>query len=283
MAKAGTNNNQDLAKKIEQKTTQQAVATTQVTNTIEALYEKVKPKIMQAAAKHMDPDRLLRLAVTLQSQMPDLKRCTPGSVLGCIMNSAQLGLEPLMGQCYYIPFNNTKKNCKEAQFVIGYVGLLELIYRSGQVKDVYAEVVYEKDDFEYELGLDTKLVHKPFMEGDRGIVKYFYAVAHMVNGGYAFVVMSKYEVDAHRDKFSKAAKSGPWVTDYIEMGKKTVLRKLAKYLPKSIELPREMTADESVRTVTTTGDDVEDIFMQGDIVEDANYEVANEEAGAAQE
>ncbi|MED0762673.1 recombinase RecT, partial [Aneurinibacillus thermoaerophilus] len=77
----------------------------------------------------------------------------------------------LIGHCYIIPYG------REAQFIIGYKGMIDLARRSGQIEQIYAHAVYEADHFEYELGLHPKLVHKP-ATGRRGAIQYVYAVAH---------------------------------------------------------------------------------------------------------
>jgi recombination protein RecT len=94
--------------------------------------------------------------------------------------------------------------------------------------------VYENDEFEYEYGLDDKLVHKPTMEAKGAAIAY-YAIAKLKDGGYSFVVMSHKEIEAHRDKYAKSKNYGPWKDEFEGMAKKTVLRQLIKYLPISVE------------------------------------------------
>lgn len=120
--------------------------------------------------------------------------------MAALMNAAQLGLEPNtpLGQAYLIPYNN--RGTMDCQFQIGYKGLLELAYRNPQMQIVSAQVVYENDTFEYELGLNPKLIHKPALE-NRGDVKIFYAFYRLMNGGYGFEVMSKADVDAYAKEY----------------------------------------------------------------------------------
>ena len=78
------------------------------------------------------------------------------------MQAVQLGLEPgLLGHCYILPYK------REATFIIGYKGMIDLARRSGHIQSIYAHAVHENDEFEYELGLHPKLEHKP-SHGDRG-------------------------------------------------------------------------------------------------------------------
>ena len=124
------------------------------------LYEE---EIAKALPTVMTPERFTRIALSAVGNTPKLAVCTPQSFLGAMMNAAQLGLEPNtpLGQAYLIPYENRKKGITECQFQIGYKGLLDLAYRSGEVSMVDAQVVYENDKFDYELGLNPILKHKP--------------------------------------------------------------------------------------------------------------------------
>src|SRR5690554_4947647 len=137
-------------------------AVAQRQNTLTALIERQKPEIARALPRHMDPDRLARIATTVMRQTPQLAQCTPESFLGALMTCAQLGLEPgPLGHAYLVPYG------REVTFVPGYRGLLELARRSGQIRTIAAHVVKQNDEFEFELGLEPKLVHRPALR-DRG-------------------------------------------------------------------------------------------------------------------
>lgn len=205
-------------------------------STIAEYFNLYKGQIAQSAAKHLTAERLIQISTTLIARDPKLKECSIPSLIGAVLQCSMYGFEPtpVLGQCYLIPFNNKGK--QEVQFMMGYRGMLDLAYRSNKIKTVYAEAVYENDLFEYELGLDTKLKHIP-ARGDRGALIYVYAVAKFTNEGYSFQVMTKNDVDKIKNK-SKAGNSNfsPWNSGYYdEMAKKTVLRRLFKYLPTSIE------------------------------------------------
>ncbi|WCK53868.1 recombination protein RecT [Aneurinibacillus sp. Ricciae_BoGa-3] len=226
---------------------QNAAATKPATpeQTIAAYLKKMAPEIEKALPSHLNAERLGRIALTTIRTTPKLLECNVPSLLGAVMQAAQLGLEPgLIGHCYIIPYG------REAQFIIGYKGMIDLARRSGQIQNIYAHSVYEADDFDYELGLNPKLVHKP-APGRRGEMKYVYAVAHFKDGGYQFEVMDTEEIERRRQR-SKASKNGPWVTDYEEMAKKTVIRHMWKYLPISIEIQQQASQDETVRKDVTS-------------------------------
>ena len=133
--------------------------------TIAAYLKKMGPEIEKALPKHMDADRMARIALTTIRTNPQLLECTVPSLMGAVMQAAQLGLEPgLIGHCYFVPFWNNKKKQREVQFIIGYKGMIDLARRSGHIESIYAHCVYENDEFEYELGLHPKLVHKPALK-----------------------------------------------------------------------------------------------------------------------
>lgn len=207
--------------------------------TIRQLLDRSKQQIRLALPNHMSPDRMLRITMTSVQRNPDLLDCTPESLMGAIIQSAQLGLEPdgVLGHSYLVPYG------KVCTFIPGYKGLMVLARRSGEISTIMAEVVHSKDVFEYELGLNAKLKHIPTDEEDEGAFIAAYAVAKLKDGGVQFVVMRKTAIDKIR-KRSAAANKGPWVSDYEEMSKKTVLRRLCKYLPCSVELERAIALDE---------------------------------------
>lgn len=199
--------------------------------------EKSKVQIGRALPEHITkPERMARVVFTAIMRTPRLADCTIPSLIGAVIQSAQLGLLPdgVLGHAFLIPYKNNKKNCHEVQFQIGYKGLIELARRSGQLSTIYARVVCEKDKFAYSYGLDEKCQHEPFGGGDRGALTYVYGVAKLRDGGVQFEVMSRDDIDKVR-KRSRTANDGPWVTDYEAMAQKTVLKRICKLLPSSTE------------------------------------------------
>lgn len=188
--------------------------------------------IAKALPKVITPERFTRIALSALSNNPKLYECSKLSFLGALMNSAQLGLEPNtpLGQAYLIPYYNNKEKRLECQFQIGYKGLLDLAYRSGEISMVQAYIVYENDTFEYELGLEPILKHKP-APSNRGNMTYAYAMFKLKNGGQSFIVMSKDDILNYGRRYSKTFNAGPWQTDFEAMAKKTVLKQLLKYAP----------------------------------------------------
>ncbi|WP_020007369.1 recombination protein RecT [Salinicoccus albus] len=227
--------------------------------TIGDYIDQMAPAMAQALPKHMSVERMTRMATTVIRTTPQLKEADVASLLGAVMQSAQLGLEPgPMGHCYFLPFKNNKKGTTEVTFIIGYKGMIDLARRSGHISTIYAHAVYENDEFEYELGLHADLKHKP-SEDERGAFKGAYAVAHFKDGGYQFEYMPKSDIDKRRSR-SKAGNSNysPWATDYEEMAKKTVIRHMWKYLPVSVEMQQAVAHDEG------TGKDIKDVTPDED-------------------
>ena len=239
----------------------------------------MKPQIEAALPKVITAERFTRMALTAVSSNPKLADCTPKSFMGALMQAAQLGLEPNtpLGQAYLIPYRN--KGVMEVQYQTGYKGLIELAHRSGQFKNIEAHTVFENDEFEYEYGLEPKLVHKPALK-DRGGIIAFYAVFTLVNGGFGFEVMSKEDVDAHAKKYSQGFNSSysPWKTSYESMAKKTVLKQLLKYAPIRTEFAREMTADETIKN--DISDDM--LSVDNDNVFEAEAEVIKDDVQDAE-
>ena len=203
----------------------------------------MKPELARALPKHMNPDRLARIALTVVRQSPDLAKCTSESFLGALMTCSQLGLEPgPLGEAYIVKYGNV------ATFIAGYRGFVKLAWQSGQISSIAAETVHEHDHFEVHYGSERRIVHdRPPLGTKRGKALGWYALASFKGGGEAFVVMDRDEVDAIR-KRSRASGNGPWVTDYDAMAKKTCVRQLAKWLPLSAELTAVLGNDGRVRT-----------------------------------
>lgn len=234
-AMQNTIQNQVAQKAPEQKTLQQYI-------------KNMEGEIKKALPSVITPERFTRIVLSAISVNPQLGSCTPSSFLGAMMTSAQLGLEvntPL-GQAYVLPYRN--KGVLEAQFQLGYKGLIDLAYRSGEVEVIQAHVVYENDDFECEYGLDPKLTHRP-ADSNRGEPIKVYAVFKTRSGGFGFEVMSMEDVRKHAAKYSKSYGSGfsPWKTNFEEMAKKTVLKRVLKYAPLKSDFVKAAVQDEVIK------------------------------------
>lgn len=212
--------------------------------TLADLVERQKPEMARVMPKHLTADKMARLALTVLRKTPGLNACTPESFLGSLMTCSQLGLEPgPMGEAYLVPHKNKRTGTVECTLIIGYQGYSKLFWQSPQAKHLGAEAVFENDFFEYELGLEPKLVHKPAI-GNRGNVVAFYAVASLTSGGSAFVVLSPEDCRKIR---GTSGPNGGIADPMYWMEKKTALRQLVKLMPKSTELAAALVHDGGVR------------------------------------
>ncbi len=213
--------------------------------TVKQFFESQKGSMAAVLPKHVSTDRMLKIALGAMRTTPKLMNCRIESLMSAVVQCAQLGLEPNtpLGHAYLIPFENRKQGTTEVQVIMGYKGLIDLARRSGQIVSIAAHEVREHDEFDFAYGLEERLEHRP-ASGHRGEITHFYAVAKLVGGGHAFEVMGKADVDAIRDSTQTKGKFGPWKDHYVEMGRKTALRRLFKYLPVSIELATASQIDE---------------------------------------
>lgn len=188
---------QELARKAETKPNKVKLTTNM---SIADLIKAMEPEIKKALPSVITPERFTRMALSAINNTPKLKECSQMSFLAALMNAAQLGLEPNtpLGQAYLIPYKNKGK--LECQFQIGYKGMIDLVYRNEQVQTIQSQIVYEYDDFEYELGLDSRLSHRPGMK-ERGEMVFVYALFKLRNGGYGFEVMNRQEVFVNAEKY----------------------------------------------------------------------------------
>ena len=207
-------------------------------------------EIAKALPSVITPERFTRMALTA-ARISGLEGCDHMSFLAAMMSAAQLGLEPNtpLGQAYILPYKNNKKGINEVQFQIGYKGLIDLAYRSGEVELVQAHCVYENDTFECEYGIEPKLKHIP-ADKNRGELTKVYAMFRTKSGGYGFEVMSIDDIRQHAQKYSKAFGSSysPWKTSFEEMAKKTVLKRVLKYAPLKSDFVRAITQDSTVKS-----------------------------------
>lgn len=223
--------------------------------------DEFRKAVAHVLPKHLTPDRFVRIAIMAITRTPKLAECDQASFFGALMTLSQLGLEPDGRRAHLIPFRNTKRNCMECQLIVDWKGLAELAMRSGMVSYLHADIVSEGDLFEYDMGRVVK--HVPWFlrrdsakPADPGEVVAAYAFAEFKDQTRKAEVMSIREVEGIRAR-SKASDSGPWVTDWSEMAKKTAFRRLSKWLPLSPEFRDAVDKDDEASGITTTVDDLQ--------------------------
>lgn len=245
--------------------------------TMQSYIQAMQGEIKKALPSVITPERFTRMVLSALSTTPKLAECTPKSFLGAMMSAAQLGLEPNtpLGQAYILPYLN--KGTLEAQFQIGYKGLIDLAYRSGEVEVIQSHIVYENDEFECAYGLEPTLKHIPATT-NRGEAIKVYAVFKTKSGGFGFEVMSMDDVRSHAARYSKSYNTSftPWKTNFEEMAKKTVLKRVLKYAPLKSDFIKGVAQDESIKTSIS-----EDMYeVTNDIVyDDTQYNEVDIETG----
>lgn len=213
--------------------------------------DRIQQSLGRALDGIMSTDRFASLVMTVMRGSDQLRQCDPMSVIAAAVQAAQLHLEPgPMQEAYLVPYYNNKRKAWEAQFIIGYRGIVQLAHRAGV--SCFAAPVYEADEFDYCRGTGGNdfLRHKPGFN-DRGNIVCFYGLAKWTVDGsdvHQFNVAGVTDIERHRDKYSKAKDNGPWVTNFVEMAQKTMIRDLSPWIPKATQLQRALAADETVRT-----------------------------------
>ena len=196
-----------------------------------------KEQLSLACGEAIKPEHFLRVAITAMNKNPKLLDCTKESVFRCMLDSAAFGVELNGRDAHLIPYG------KEATLIIDYKGYVRLVMNTGLVSNIHADVVCENDDFEYNLGEVKR--HVIDFKKPRGAVYAVYCIVTMKDGTKKADVMSDEEVEVIR-KRSRSGNSGPWITDRNEMRKKTVFRRLQKWLPLSPEIQEKL--DKDMRT-----------------------------------
>lgn len=188
--------------------------------------EAMREQFARALPAHLSPERFCRIAITALTRTPKLLDCTQESLMRCLLDLSAFGLEPDGRRAHLIPYKD------QCTLIIDWKGLAALALRSGMIAKLHTDIVCEHDVFTYDMGEVTQ--HTINWKAPRGEMYAAYAMAQTKTGERFFAVMTKDEVDGIR-KRSRAATSGPWVSDYNEMAKKTAFRRLSKMLPLSAE------------------------------------------------
>lgn len=211
--------------------------------TVYAALQQLQSQIALALPKHLDAQRVARLALTAVRANKDLAACSPDSFAGALLTSSALGLEPnVMGECYLTPFRDKNRGGRwECQLIVGYQGYSKLFYQSPTGAHLDAHTVYANDEFDYEYGTSPFLRHRPTRD-ERGEVIFYYATARLTTGSTHFVVLTPEEVKELRR--GKVGPKGDIPDPQRWMERKTAVRQVLKMLPKSPQLGAAVAADE---------------------------------------
>lgn len=240
--------------------------------------EKMRGELAKLLSSKAMIDRAIRLGTSALNN-PDPKNklplCSADSFAGAFIKSIQLNLEPntVLGECYLIPRQNKGK--WEANFELGYKGLIKLAYRSNEIKLIQAHEVFDNDIFEADYG-ESRLIHKPCLKGPRGHVIAYWARYILKDGSSDFAVWTVDQIEEHKNQYSKSANSdySPWNTAFDQMAKKTVIKDVLRYAAMSVEDMRiAMAVDQTVLVPDNqdlSGKDVHttmDIFTKREAIE----------------
>lgn len=205
--------------------------------------QALKDTVPLTARKYLTPERIVRIVVTASSRNQKLLQCRPQTILQSVVDLVQLGLEPggPLGQAYLVPYG---QDCTP---MVGYQGYLALARRSGEIDSVFAQIIYSKDTYKIRYGDNPSIEHEPCISGERGEPVAAYCVAKFKGGGSHLEVMTVDEIDSVR-KRSRASNNGPWVTDWGQMARKTVIKRARHYWPMSVEMAQASEIEDRVDT-----------------------------------
>ena len=209
--------------------------------------------VPQSMQRYLTPERVLRILTAAVHKNPTLLKCSIKSLTTAVIDAVQLGLEPggPLGHAYLVPFFNKKIGVMECVLIVGYQGYIALARRSGEIESVFTQIIYSRDDYRIIYGDSPRVTHEPYIPDpenedapqDRGKPVGGYCVARYKDGGYHIEVMTVGDIDKIRLR-SRAANSGPWVTDWEMMARKTVIRRARHYWPISVEMASAFELDD---------------------------------------
>lgn len=197
---------------------------------------------------HVSEAKFRRTVLTALSENPKLYGCDKKSVLSACMRAANDGLLPNAREAAIVPFNDKKRGVVVATYIPMVAGVYKLLRNSGELASIQSNVVYEQDVFDYALGDESRITHKPAM-GERGKAIGVYAIALLKGGFSDREFMSFAEVERIRS-FSRAKDEKFWTQHWGEMARKTVVKRLAKRLPLSTDREYSRDDDDEPRDVT---------------------------------
>lgn len=213
--------------------------------------------IEKVAPQHLSPERLVNLASNAVLRTPALLECDLMTIYAAIIQAGELGIEPntALQLAFLVPFNDFKNSRKVCQLIIGYRGLINLSYRSGQVTAADAHAVYQGEEFDVLFGTARKIHHKPNFTSAETLenLTHTYSVFETKAGGVVFDAMGKEQILTHKNKNSKQPNSGVWKDHPIPMCIKTPVRRCVKFVPMSAELSKGIALEDAHDTGDYSG------------------------------
>lgn len=186
--------------------------------------------LSKSASNNIDPKRVSKIVCRIASDPKNKKllSCTMSSLYTSLSECISLGLEPILGRAYLVPYGD------KCTLIIGYQGMLDLARNSGVTATSHA--VFDGDEFHFTEGTEERITHIPDLDGlrDATTFKYAYVISRFSDGQISHTIMNKREIESIRQR-DRVPKDGPWATDYVEMAKKTVIRRASKNWPLSVD------------------------------------------------
>jgi recombination protein RecT len=215
-----------------------AVNDPQQKKTFPQMLQAYKGHIALALPKHINADRMGRIALTAFRANPKLENCAPESIFAAVIMSSQLGLEVgIMGQAYLVPYKG------ECQFIPGWQGYVDLVSRSGRAS-VWTGAVFQGDTFSYRLGTEPQIHHEPCGEDDIRKLMHCYAIGKIKGAEVPIIeVWTRGKIERHRDRYNKVGGQHYSFNNFEMYGRKVPLLQVIKYMPKSVELQQAYELD----------------------------------------
>lgn len=225
-------------------------------------------ELMKLLGRSIPKEHFLRVALNALQRKPELLECDGRSLCGALMDCAQMGLEPRGAYgMHLVSFKNNRTGRRECQAIIDFRALRNKVIEAGSAKSIAVAVVYEGDEFYHELGDSPSLKHIPrFATSADADLLYAYAIAWLPDGNRAYAVLTRDMIDKTKAR-SKARDSGPWVSDYAEMAKKTAVKRVCKMLFIPPALQDAIERDDSRESIDMGG--VVDLTPMAEVEEDA--------------
>ena len=208
---------------------------------------KMSPEFENALPAHIKPEKFQRVVMTVVQQTPDLLRADRQTLLAACLKCAADGLIPDGREAALVLFGG------KVQYMPMFTGIQKRVRNSGEIASIQAHVIYEHDKFKIVRGLSETIEHEPLFPGDRGKPIGAYSIAKFKDGSDPmFEVMDINAIEKVR-KVSRASGNGPWVQWWDEMARKTVFRRLAKWLPMDAEVDDVVRRDDEAGVPTIEG------------------------------
>jgi len=237
---------------------------------LRATLDGMTTQFQAALPGHIKPEKFKRVVMTVAQLNPDLLRADRQSLLASCLRCASDGLVPDGREAALVLFSN------KVQYMPMFTGIQKRVRNSGEIASIEAHVIYANDKFVIKRGLKSDLEHEPLFPGERGKPIGAYAIAKFKDDSDPmFEVMDLASIEKVR-KVSRSGGKGPWAEWWDEMARKTVFRRLAKWLPMDAEVDDLLRRDDQAGEPTTEAPTIDGEATQQQAIEHDAFEAATE-------